>query len=556
MSGFTEKSDRRVLPVWRNSSVAAASIEVQPLKRSRPRLTQPKDGAVEERIREFDMQPTLGTAADALNTAALSDQLIAVERIAKYVKSLADRSPPPLVRLADRVLSLGVDPVEAADSPDSFLLAGHAIRELRRLLLINPRNPILLVDLAREYATIGKVYAAERAITTALSLAKQDRWVSRMASRFFVHAGEKDRAHKLVAIHADIKNDPWLIAAELAIAQAAGKSPKYWSRAKTLLESSLPPEHLSELACAVATLELASGNNKRARKNFRQALNSPTENALAQVTWAERHLKSSLASDSTVAEAERAFEARFWAAYHRSDMAEARSSAEQWLTDEPFSKRPASMLSYIASVLDDHEAVRRASLWGLRANPDDDTLQLNLIFAELSLAFRNIESDAVSLVTQLDGIQKRLLAHIREGRAAAHAWANAGLMLYRLGDTESGKTAYARAVSTATEGNVPLTAAAARIFHAREAILAKSSSATELIDEARACLQKVKSPGLTFYLAKLEVLQQHPERQSEILNPSFQLSTTEPKRPKLALPRFELTDKGATIWLPKGHIKR
>jgi hypothetical protein len=74
-------------------------------------------------------------------------------------------------------------------------------------------------------------------------------------------------------------------------------------------------------------------------------------------------------------------------------------------------------------------------------------------------------------------------------------------------------------VDLAIKGRIPLTAAAARIFHAREAILARSSTAEELMKKAKTSLQQVKIPGMTFYLAKLEILQRHPEKAAEIFNP-------------------------------------
>ncbi|MGT2460349.1 hypothetical protein ACU4GI_47640 (plasmid) [Cupriavidus basilensis] len=376
-----------------------------------------------------------------------------------------------------------------------------------------------------------------------------------MAARFMIHAGLKDQAHTLVASHPQVKDDPWLLSAELALAQAAERAPRFWTRAKNLLDGRLAPQHLSELACAVGTIELAGGNNKKAKRNFRQALLAPSDNALAQIKWAERTLRTSLATDSAVAEADRAFEARFWTDYYQGDMQSALACAEMWRAEEPYSKRPATMMSYIASLLDDSKEVAVAARLGLLANPDDKTLQLNLIFAELSDVLAANEAGELPGVDleAIESFRRRLRSHLRDPDYAGHAHANLGLIYYRLGFPEEGATSYRMASELAAAQNDPIQEATTRIFHAKEAILARSSGLEIVLAEARSAMLRVKSPGLKFYLAKLELLLLHPELRYEILSPSFKLPRAEQERKAVQPIRFSIDNKGATIWLPKGH---
>ncbi|MDF3885523.1 hypothetical protein P3W83_24155 [Cupriavidus basilensis] len=445
--------------------------------------------------------------------------------------------------------------IASGQAADLGFVAEDQIARLRRLLRIDPRNPVLLVDLAREYAAIGKISAAQKAMSTALGLANDNRWIVRMAARFMIHAGLKDQAHTIVANHPQVKDDPWLLSAELALAQAAGRAPRFWTRAKNLLEGRLAPQHLSELACAVGTLELSGGNNKKAKRNFRQALMAPSDNALAQIKWAERTLRTSLATDSAVAGADRAFEARFWTDYYQGDMQGAFACAGMWRAEEPYSKRPATMRSYIASLLDDSKEVAAAAKLGLMANPDDNTLQLNLIYAELSDVLELNEADERPNVEAetIESFRRRLRRHLRDSHYAGHAYANLGLIHYRLGFPEAGAIAYRMASELAAAQNDPIQEATTRIFHAKEAILARSSSLEGVLAEARTAMLRVKSPGLKFYLAKLELLLVHPERRHEILSPSFELPRAEPERRVVQPIRFNIDKKGATIWLPKGH---
>ena len=107
------------------------------------------------------------------------------------------------------------------------------------------------------------------AVRAAVALAPDDRFVLRSASCFFVNAKEADRAHRLLANAEVTAADPWLMAAELATAQAADVRPRYLKRAKQLLESGdFRERDVSELASEVGTFELRSGADRRARRLF------------------------------------------------------------------------------------------------------------------------------------------------------------------------------------------------------------------------------------------------------------------------------------------------
>ncbi|MGF6648544.1 tetratricopeptide repeat protein [Paraburkholderia sp. GAS82] len=548
MGSFTEKSERRVLPLWKNSRYAAQSSEVQPLKLRRLRRIEPNVTDLATRIADFDLQPSIGTAADVLNSAVLSENIEAARSAARYIDARTDIAPLSLLRVARTVLQ---------GKPESSEMASTAISELRRQLRLEPRNPVLQVDIAREYCAIGKLDAAEKAIMIAVACSSGDRWVHRMAARFMVHAGRKDEAHALIAGHPDAKQDPWLLSAEIALAQTAERAPRYWSNAGSLLKGNLPPQHLSELACAVGTLELAGGNSKKAKRNFRAALIAPSDNALAQVKWAERTLRTTLTDDETIAEGRRAFEARFWSAYYRGDMADAMAYARAWWKEEPYSTRPATMLSYVGSLLDHTLVVQEAAKRGLRANPDDRTLQLNLMFAELSALLspgdipgEGLDDDRVA------PIYKRLLHLARDKHFSAHAYANIGLANYRVGRLEAGAVAYRTAATLAAAANDSIQEATTKIFHAREAFLSGSVDFPVVLDDVRNALNRVKSPGLKFYLSKLELLARYPDRRKEILSPSFSLPRIGEEPSGHRQPQFKIQSGKATIILPKGYKPR
>ncbi|MBB5392774.1 MULTISPECIES: lipopolysaccharide assembly protein LapB [unclassified Herbaspirillum] len=550
MSGFSENSERRVLPLWRAAAAAAKSSEIQPLPSTEVQRAHlgPAVNDLNDLLEDFSAKPSIGLAADAINNAVLSGQKDKAIDAASFVLK-HDHVPAPLRRLAKKIL--GEVPEQQLDL-DLSKKSRPNIKRLRHLLTIDPKSSVLLVDLAREYASVGKLKEADRSIQTALAYGGKNRWISRMAARFYVHSGMKDKAHHLIANHPLTRSDPWMLAAEIAIAQANGKSPTHWKRAKNLLEGRLPPVHLSELACAVGTIEIESGSNRRARKYFAQALLSPTENSLAQLKWAERHLKADFETDQHLDQSHGAFEANFWASYYRVDLLGARQFASQWLAQEPFSKRPATMLSFVFELLDDHDLGLEAANWGLRANPDDITLRLNKYFAEISSNWTGLPEEKV--FEEQERIERELRTLIQNRLESQHALANLGLLYYRRGMAIEGRMLYDKATSTLDSHHNELSAAAAKVFHAREAVIHGCDWAAEVVADAKLTIEKAASPGLKFYLAKIESALKNPARRREI----FQKSSAEnnqliafaslPK--KLNKIDFEISKSGATIWLP------
>src|SRR5450830_372060 len=96
------------------------------------------------------------------------------------------------------------------------------IQRLRSLLRFSPDNALALLDFAQLQTALGKSRSAERALRTALSLAPNNRTVLRTLARFYVHTERPDVAHQLIKNHARTLQDPWLMASEIALADAAG----------------------------------------------------------------------------------------------------------------------------------------------------------------------------------------------------------------------------------------------------------------------------------------------------------------------------------------------
>jgi Tfp pilus assembly protein PilF len=100
-----------------------------------------------------------------------------------------------------------------------FSLGGPG--RLRRALAINTFDAYRWVDLALAYTIAGKLRKADRALKVAVSLAAEDRFVLRAATRFRLHQGNPEEALFLLKKAQRVRFDPWLLATYVATAEVA-----------------------------------------------------------------------------------------------------------------------------------------------------------------------------------------------------------------------------------------------------------------------------------------------------------------------------------------------
>lgn len=514
MSILQDKGTRCILPRWRDSKLAASNGDLQSLKAPR-KMKVDLGSQLQDSVEQFEQIMNIGTAAELVSTALLSGQPDRAALAAQFIVDHQAGAPHTLIALAHSV----TDGTPAF--PSAVMDQGQQIAQTRRYLSLQPRNPVLWSDMARHYASLGERDRAMRCMKTALSLAPDHRWMLRTAARFWVHQGYRAEAHKLLAKHPRTRSDPWLIAAELACAQVAGKQPKYWKQANDILKfDAVAPHHISELATAVAMMELEAGDQRRGRRLVQKGLISPTENTLAQVCWAKenRHLRDGFQLDELVRSANHAYEADCQLKVIGGDLLAAQESARVWHMDEPFASRPCSAIAYIASLLDDHETtIRMAGIVRRIDGKQDPVLELNRIYATLSSGRYNPQRD----VSEFERIRVALRVAIDQADGNSyHAVANMGLLYYRTGQVALGYETYRMAIGIAQKNHQNDAAAMAAIFAAREAILGMDPLADATLQQARTLVSKSKLKAAAFYMRKVEALAKAPEKAKEILSPS------------------------------------
>ncbi len=456
MSASKPNEARQVIPRWRSFKRTLSTRELHATNLA-PRISSMPE--VDRLREEYKEEPSLYVAAD-LRAALLANKILGAEfeEVSSYISS-SPRVPSLLMQslqrdaktqgLADSELDVGVtDTITAAARAD--------VARLRKKIRLQPRDAISRVDIALSHAILGNVRQASREISVALSIAPDNRFILRSATRFYVHVDDPDQAHWILTQSPRTIHDPWLLSAELSTAHLASGGSENARIARELLISGRFGAHsLSELASEVATGELQRGSDARARKFFAQSLVEPTENAVAQAAWASENKTTHLNSESLTID--RGYEARAitWAQGGRWE--EATEESRKWQFDQPFDLRAAMYGSYYASMgAQDYESALTMASMGLLTHPGELMLHNNAAFA---LANLGRTDEARVHLALLAGADDDSLPVFR---------ATEGLVAFREGNETKGRRYYRSAVEGLLKASRPADAAAAALFWALE----------------------------------------------------------------------------------------
>ena len=297
------------------------------------------------------------------------------------------------------------------------------------------------VELSRCYACLGLGDQATRSMIVAQQLGKDNRFVLRSATSLWVNLGDPERARAALVRTDRTPHDPWLLAAEIATGSTIGKPSRFARIGQQMLATEqYPPTHLSELASAVATLELGHGKIKKSKRFFSQSLEDPTENSIAQASWASRNHKKIGFDFQHLLNRPDTFEAETWSHYLKGEWEDSVQKCKLWLFDQPFSSNPCIHGSLLtAAALEDYSTSEWFASRGLMANPSNFALLNNLAFA---LANGGKIEEARKILSRASRLPISPL-----GRAVLHA--TNGLLEFRSGNVKRGRELYLDAISIA-----------------------------------------------------------------------------------------------------------
>lgn len=368
MQKVPSKDKRKLLPRWRPLSRVPA-VELASWRKPQHASTD----FMEELKRtegQWNESQQLEDGVEYLESAIASGGEAEASGAARALIGTGDLRPMGLA-MAKRIL--GQNETVPTD-------AATRIRQAKRLLEAYPKNGVLRTQMALAYVSTGQRGPAQKQIEAALRISPRNRFVLRSAARFFVHDGLPDHA-----LHAVVKaartDDPWILATQVSLADMQRDNRAFRAKdVRNLLNSDIAPEQLVELAVAFATLEIANGAIKPARKLISKYGRYLNENAAAQLKWIEENDR--VGFDIDVTQVKDSFEASTLYYHNNGEWLKALTMAQGWFSDEPFSTRAAILGSYIASAYAGRHDIAIGLVDGaLVANPNDVGLMNNKAFA-------------------------------------------------------------------------------------------------------------------------------------------------------------------------------
>lgn len=487
MSTGASSRPRRVIPRWRDFHTTARLGECDSFQTT----AEVPEADLGDLKALWIKSRSPALAGEVLSAASLGGDTQLAREAAEYLRGRKADVSPIALSMADSILNS-----ESESDLHSAAATQGLTASIRRALRAHPYDPIGWCELSRVYAIQGQHKKSERAMRTAISLGKENRYILRSAARCFLHLDEAERALRLLEKSPRSKHDPWLTSAAISAATVSNRSPRLFRTAKSLAsDSNLSVFHRAELCAALGTLEMEHGNDKKARRLLSDALQRPTENVVAQAWWAKTNQHLNIILPAELLQQSHSFEANTFALIRTDQWHHALSASEQWLKDEPFASRPAVETSFIKTVaFEEFDDAIKILSHSLRTNPGDPLVINNLAFSlanvgefqnarrilRLSDQAKNADSDNVSLR------------------------ATEGLICFREGNVVQGREHYKQAISLARKSKDERRLGIAMAFLAKEEVRAETEQAQRAREEAREALKGKDDPLLKLMAQNLE----------------------------------------------------
>ena len=488
MPGFSTDVDRQVIPRWRTFDTTCRLGELDSVS-DVPKSRFGVHDSFESRKKDWESNRTDSYATDLVGSGISLGRAREAQDAARFLLSRKNRVSAWGVELAQRALvkrsslHTGVTP-----APTNETTLHTEVRRLRGLVRSIPNDAIAWAELSRCYACLGLGQQAARSMLIALKLGPNSRFILRSATRLWIFLDDPERAYELVFRADRTRFDPWLLAAEIAAGSVARKRPARIKQARRMItDTQIEPGHLSELASALATLELSTGSVKKSRIMFRKSLEDPTENSVAQAAWAARHHRA-ISFDEQYLQFPNTFEAASWSAYFNGKWRTSIEQCGRWQADQLFSTRPAVHGSFVAAVaVEDYATSEWFATNGLIANPHSFKLLNNLAFARIG------SGDFVGAAEALSRVDRARIA----SRDRVVLQATEGLLAFRKGNVLLGRKLYLGAREKAREiqdDDGRKLYALATTFHAIEEGSIDMGASSVIVDDALGAIKSVADP--------------------------------------------------------------
>ncbi|MEX2604751.1 MAG: hypothetical protein WD361_11130 [Gracilimonas sp.] len=479
--------DRILIPRWRDFQKTTNTGELSSL--SNPNRNFDFEKKIKQKIDQWEKNKNTQDAIYIVNQSITTNTTKLATEPAKYLLKNKKLISKPLTKLCESIIE-GKESINNNSTVEKISqingLIQSKISDIRRSISFNERNPIKWVELSRWHLVNGHFERAERAMLVAINLAPTNRYVVRSAVRFFIHKDNRFRtqeepslkkAKKILSESQRLKNDPWLISAEIVVSDLLGKTSNFIKKGQDLIRSdNFSKFDLTELASTIGTEELKSGSYKNSFHLFAKSLLDPTENAIAQAEWASHHL-TDLEINYAIRNPHEALAKHY---KHNDELEKAYEEGLLWCIDQPFSSDPAIFTSDIATDTYPPEKAYTLFDFGLRSNPDNFTLLNNKAYLKACELHGEDAEIILSKIAQdsLDPKEKTIYT------------ATKGMIAYSKGYFEKGNSLYENAKDYTKDKKLK---AWVEIYHFQaQKILGLSSNKTEQ-EEAQELVKKFSS---------------------------------------------------------------
>lgn len=363
-----------VVPKWLEYSKAIKTGELVVTRETPFEINEITKKSIQIDLEKFQAEPTPESACRLMGAGIIIGDKQLARDMAVFIakKGGVDQLS---IELAHKILDVD-------QNMEKVLDIDVRIAKLRKWVSEYPNNAIAWIELARGFTIKGQILKAKRAATVALQLAPHDRYVVRCAVRLFLHTNDLDMAWHYIKKASKYRFDPWIKATEVNVALISdNKVPDI----KRLIPQNLSMDqlfHYSELLESAGFLDLSSGNDKRAKKEFRLAWKRPSDNVITHAEWVLRNRLPGMRESATL-DFGRSPEARTWVSYVDLKLNKAIEAALEWELEEPYSKFPCIVGSTITCNSGNPNLGVEIATRGLSIAPQDRSLQNNLCYALL-----------------------------------------------------------------------------------------------------------------------------------------------------------------------------
>ncbi len=495
MTNAAEYKTRLLIPRWLTFDVASSLGELRDISTQKePSIYNPRTYASNQI--QWQNNKSIPFAVELVSAGLLINDFAnpLVIEAANFILKNRNKTSHVAAEMAARAIGASENNLEFSE-PFQYIVDNEAIRgkiaALKHKCREYSANAISWSDLSFYYSMLGQKEQAKKAMTVALSIGPDNRFILRSAARLFNHYGQPDFALKLLRSTNISKSDPWIIASEISISESIKKTSKRTNEAKKLIDSLEKFDfNSSELLSSLGTLEFSHGAIKKCKKLIRSSLISPTENSIAQAEW----LSGKVGTKFQTAElASGSFEAQTLNLFNNKQYFEAVKACNKWLRFQPFSSMPAINGSYLASVaLEDYKSAINFCEVGLQSSPNEFMLLNNYAFALLN---DNRLEDAEVVLNRTD------VSDLDDRSFNTHT-ATMGLLKYKHGQIEEARDLYAQSTEGFIDSKNKKALAIALAFWAEAEKGSDDEFSQALFSKARELATKEKMYELLYRLDK------------------------------------------------------